>query len=131
MSLESALIAYLSAQSGVTAVFGSSPLRIFPLVLPQSATLPAARYQRIDTTRGYTAGGDEVLPEARMQIAIEAATYEGARTAADAVQAALSGYRGTFGGIYAGRVLLAADRVGRDVTTGRATVTQDYLITQE
>lgn len=95
MVIEEALYAHLAASAGVAALVSA---RIYPQTIPQDIALPAIAYQRISGVREYSHGGPSQLAHPRFQFTCQAATYAAAKSLANAVRAALSGYRGTMGG---------------------------------
>lgn len=86
MSVETSLYSTLTGNSGVSALIAT---RLYPLVLPQKPTLPAATYQRISTRPVSTRSGNG-LDFVRMQIDCYGATYANAKALAAAVVAALT-----------------------------------------
>lgn len=72
MSLEANLQKIITESASFTAISGT---RFYPVLLPEDATLPAATYQRITTTRDYTTTGPVALNRVRMQVDCWARTY--------------------------------------------------------
>ena len=68
---------------------------LYPLVLPQGATLPAATFQRIASDLMYSHNGDSNLVFPLVQISVYARTMQEVRDVADAIRTALSGVRDT------------------------------------
>lgn len=99
MSIETALYSYLTSYAGLTALVSD---RIYPLVIPEQASLPAIAYQRISTRITYSHDGDSELDRPRFQFACVASTAKAAREVAEQVVAALSGYSGTMSGLNVG-----------------------------
>jgi len=95
MTIEEALYAHLVADSGVAAQIGN---RLYPLVIPQDAALPAAAYQRISGPRVLAHDGTLGLADARMQFTSHAETYSDAKALARAIRESVDGYRGVMGG---------------------------------
>lgn len=86
MSAESTVFTTLRDDAGVGAVCAD---RIYPLKLPQGATLPAVTYQRITADHGGSLGGDTSnCDRVYMQINCWASTFGSALALADAVRAA-------------------------------------------
>lgn len=94
--VEEALKARLAAVAGVTALVVS---RVYPVKLPQSATLPALTYQRISTARENAMGADPGIARTRLQVTTAATSYSGAKAVTEAVRAALQRYSGTSAGV--------------------------------
>lgn len=86
MDIEQVLRSRLIATPGVVAALGQ---RIYPLVVPLTATLPALAYQRISTVR--TPSHSTAVPLARMrwQLMVVSEDYAGAKAGADALRRAL------------------------------------------
>ena len=126
MGIEAALYIKLAGDSGVAALVGS---RIYPLHLPQAPTLPALVYERISTVRTYGHDGQHSPTTVRMQVDSLAPTLAVARSCADAVLAALSGFSGTVGSLDV-RSCFADNEINLpDEETGLVRVIQDFLIT--
>ena len=107
MSIESGLYAHLTSDPDVSALVGD---RIYPLLVPQDATLPAIAYQRISTGRDETHTGPSGLSQARIQLTCIADSYDAAKAVADAVRSSLDGFSGTMGGINVGACFVTNDR---------------------
>lgn len=125
MTIEEALRTYTLADAGVTALVGT---RMYPRKLPQTPTLPALVYQRIDTRRGHDMAGADALPRPRMQVTCWATTPAGAYALAAAVRVRLDGYRGTMGTVAVGSCLCVGERDLEDSDANRSAVAQDYMI---
>ena len=95
MSVEAGLVAILKADETVA---GLVTARIYPVYIPESATLPCITYQVTGKTDVNCAGGQTPLVEGSAQITCFATTYLGAVALADAVRSAVGGYSGTAGG---------------------------------
>jgi hypothetical protein len=93
-TLEEALVLQLQNDAGVSALVST---RIYPLVVPQDATLPAIAYQRISGPRAYSHSGPTGAVQARMQITSVASDYSGAKALSAAVRSAMRSFRGTGG----------------------------------
>lgn len=94
--IEEALVDILEADAAVAAVVDD---RIYPIVLPQGAMLPAIVYQRISGPRAETMQGPSGLAWPRFQFVSVGATFGDAMAVAVAVRQALDGYRGMVGGV--------------------------------
>ena len=125
MTLEAELRTYTLAGAAVTALVGA---RMHARMLPQTPTLPALVYRRIDTRRLHEMSGPDGLPRPRMQITCWATTPAGAYDLAAAVRQRLDGYRGTWGALTIGSCLLVGERDINDPDTGNSAVAQDYMI---
>ena len=125
MTLESELRTYTLAGVAVAALVGA---RMHARMLPQTPTLPALVYQRIDTRRLHDMTGPDGLPRPRMQVTCWAATPAGAYDLATAVRARLDGYKGAWGTVKIGSCLLVGERDLDDPETGHSAVALDYMI---
>ena len=125
MTLEAELRTYTLAGAAVAALVGA---RMHARMLPQTPTLPAIVYQRIDTRRLHEMTGPDALPRPRMQVTSWATTPAGAYELAAAVRQRLDGYRGTWGTLTIGSCLCVGERDVDDPDAGRSGVAQDYMI---
>jgi hypothetical protein len=91
-SPEAVLRSALVGDTSVTAIIGS---RIYPVLAPASAALPFVTWRRSGIERGQTLSGPVGLPRVSVEYSIYGATYEQARSAADAMRVVLDGYGGT------------------------------------
>lgn len=97
MSLETEIYTQLSGYSGMSALVGSSPARIYPVVIPQNSTMPAMSYQRISSQPVSAMGADTAAVRTRVQVSIFAENFSktgNALAVRDKVVAALTRYRG-------------------------------------
>ena len=94
MIIEEALFSHLSAFAGLTALVGT---RIYPMLLPQQATLPAVTFMKVSNPYIRTFGST-IGAQPRFQFSCWATTYLGAKAVADQIKAALDFYAGTMGG---------------------------------
>ena len=90
MNIEQTLVAYLVTVPALTALVSS---RVYPLVLPQNAALPAIAYQRISGPREHSHSGPSGLAHPRIQLACWAATYAEAKAVAAALRQGIDGNR--------------------------------------
>ena len=125
MSLETELRTYTLAGAGVAALVGT---RMHARMLPQTPTLPAIVFQRIDTRREHVMTGPDGLPRPRMQLTCWATTPAGAVALAAAVRARLDGYAGAWGAVTVSSCLCEGERDLDDPETGYSAVAQDYMI---
>jgi len=94
MAIEENLYSYLTNDAAIAALVGT---RVYPLTAEQGASLPLLVYQRVSTPREVSQSGSSGLAHPRFQISCLAASYGDAVALANAVVAALNGYKGTFG----------------------------------
>jgi hypothetical protein len=125
MNVDAELRAYTLGGAAVTALVGQ---RMHARMLPQTPTLPAIVYQRIDTRRLHDMNGPDGLPRARVQVTSCAATVAAAWDVANAVRARLDGYQGAWGTVTVQSCLCVGERDLDDPETGRIGVAQDYMI---
>ena len=95
--LEEGLHSYLSTYAGMVALIGD---RVYPLRMPQNATLPCLTYQRISTPRistHDTSGATGDLTNPRFQFDAWGSTYASVKAINDQVRAALNGKTGSIG----------------------------------
>ncbi len=115
MTVETAVRELLAADAGLEALVAG---RVYMLKLPQAATLPAVRVQLVDELPAYHLRGTVGLTGARVQTDVYAAEASGAdpyavaEAVAAAVDAALSGLKGTVG-TPPGRHVAGAFRISR------------------
>lgn len=123
--IEAALFGHLSTEAGLAALVGT---RVYPVQLPQGATLPAVTYQRISTQvvqhRGSVAPS---FSRPRFQLNCWASSYDGTVALRAAVRAAM----GTLAQASSPRIdvaLLADDRDVVEATPGRWVASLDYFV---
>jgi hypothetical protein len=124
--LEVGLYAHLTGDAGVSALVAG---RVYPLLLPQSPTLPALVYQRISTNPlGATHDGANHMTRVRMQIRCHGATLLAAKQVADAVRGALDGFAGTMGDVTVQSCLRADESDDDEPDVEAYSVRADYMI---
>lgn len=117
-TIEEALRTVLIGNVGVSALVGT---RVYPVVAPQGASLPAVVYQRISANRQHHLQGPSGLTQVRMQFTAIATTYSAMKALANALRQALDGYRNTVSGVFVQAVLSAGEReqfIGETVQSG-------------
>ncbi len=95
--LEEGIASYLEEYAGLVALIGD---RVYPMMIPQGATLPCLTYQRISTPRIVThdtSGATGDLARPRFQFDAWATTQKAAKAITDQVRAALNGKTGSIG----------------------------------
>lgn len=122
------LVAFLRAQATLAALVGT---RIYPLSLPQGATLPALTYQGISTVPEASGDNRPTSDTTRLQIDSWGASYEAVREVAAALRAALDGYTEELSGGTVASMRFANEHEEMDPERRWYRVTQDYLITWE
>lgn len=122
MSLKDDLWAHLNGTPGVTTVFSSSSpdqVRIYPQVLPQSPSFPAATYQQVGRQRQPMMGNQtNDLVRSSVNFDVYAKTSEEVETGSAALRAALQDFRGLMGATQVERLLLDNEIDLTDVEPG-------------
>lgn len=126
--LEADVRTYVLADATVAALVGS---RMVARMLPQSPTLPALVFQRIDTRRQHDLDGADGLPRMRLQVTAWATLPLEAATVAQAVRTRLDGVKGVMGATTIGACLCVGERDIADPDPGRYGVALDFLIQYE
>lgn len=78
-------------------VEGLVSTRVYPLIVPQGASMPAITYEQNSGPREHTMTGPIGMVPAMFVINCWSSTYAQSRTLADYVRIALDGYAGTVG----------------------------------
>ena len=125
MTLEEGLYAHLVADSGVAALVST---RVYPLLVPQDATLPAIAYQRISGPRDHSHTGTTGLALARIQLTLIASSYANAKALGTAVRTAMAGLRGSMGAVVVNACLFDNERDDWATVFEKPVVRHDYLI---
>lgn len=94
MTLEEALVAQALAGGSIASLIST---RMYPSLIPQTATLPAVAYQRVATRRLTAHDGATAQAWATMQITCQGATYSSAKAVSNAIRARFDGVAGTWG----------------------------------
>ena len=114
MSFEEGLFEYLDNHAGLSMEVDS---RIYPVLLPQRATLPAVTYTRLVTPRLHELDTTSLLPHPTFQFDCWAASYARAKDVAAQVFAALDMYRGAMGDYTVEASIVSTDRDAFDPET--------------
>lgn len=125
MTIEAGIYAHLIGNAGVAALVGT---RIYPLLVPQDAELPALAYQRISGPRDHAHDGPSGLALARMQLICVAASYDGAKALSEAVRAAMDGHKGSMGTVTVDACLLDNEIDQWAAAHEAPVVRHDYMI---
>lgn len=126
--LEADVRTFVLADGAVAALVGS---RMYARMLPQTPTLPALVFQRIDTRRQHDLGDADGLPRVRLQVTAWASLPLAAATVAQAVRSRLDGVKGVMGASTIGACLCVGERDVSDPDPGRFGVALDFLIQVE
>lgn len=95
MSLTAALYSYITSQ-----LSGTIGTRLYPVMLPEGATLPAVTYRVISGQSDEYTEGTTGTATTRVQFNIYSDTYAEAASVAEALRLAFHQYRGTTGGVF-------------------------------
>lgn len=132
MSLETAVTAHLLAQPGLTALIGN---RLYPMVIPQTATLPAVTYQRISSVRHSAMVADTGVATVRLSFNCWAAAYPQAKAVAKELRAALQRCADTIGSgantVSGVASFVVAEYDDYEPDTGRYRVMLDFEISHQ
>lgn len=94
-TIETAITKALEDEGTITAIIGTSPVRLYPLIAEQGAALPYIVYQQISGVRDYTMDGPTGYVDSRYQITCWAATYGAAKRLFEAVRKFFNGFHAT------------------------------------
>jgi len=86
----------LTTATGADAYFDG---RVYPVMLPQNAKLPAATYQVVTAPREHAMGADPGSVHARVQVDVYAESYLGTASGRKRATDALSRFAGTASGV--------------------------------
>ena len=115
MSFESSLFTYLSAQTSLTALVST---RIYPVIMPQSTTMPAISYEKISHHRFSGAvNGQYGLCSPIYEFQIMATTYASVQAIATVMRSIFKNFSGTMGDIEVQLAKIISDDVGFDEKT--------------
>ena len=126
--MEEALRALLTGYAPLTALVGS---RIYWDEIATGATRPCVVMYVVSSIPGYHMQGEDRLKQARVQIDCQAITTVSKWAVARAVDARLSGFKGTQGSVYFNGIFRTLDRDKRESSTADDTLRvrqQDYEI---
>lgn len=118
-NIEAALVARAAATASLTALIGSSPMRLAPVVVPESMTGDAIAYQLISDVREEVMGVNAGLRHARIQLTILASTYPAALAIGNACETAFNRFRGTAGGVVVQDTFIENSAAGLDSESGQ------------
>ncbi|MCX6023000.1 MAG: DUF3168 domain-containing protein [Chloroflexi bacterium] len=93
-TIEEGIAARMTGFSGLSALVAA---RVYPVRLPQGATLPAVTYQRVSGQRTHTVGGRSNLARHRYQMSCWADSHKVAAAVAEQVRLCWDGFVGVIG----------------------------------
>jgi hypothetical protein len=125
--MEEALVTLLTAYAPLTALTST---RVYWMRAPQGVAMPYATLQVISRIPDVTHSGPRGLADARVQVDCYGLTYASAKSVARAVEARLSGYKGTSGVVFDGVFKDSEqDLFESDATTDKLfRVSMDFII---
>jgi len=95
-TIEEAVVDRMMAYTALTTLIAA---RLYPLVIPQDAPLPAIAYQKISSPKTQAHPGSSHLAHSRFQFTIDAETYSSAKAVATAVKNCWNSFQGTVDGV--------------------------------
>lgn len=133
-TLEAGLVTYLKTVGAVTALIGSSPMRFWPLQLPDQWVSRAAVYRRVSTVRERDLSGETGRARVRLQIDCYAHRDQGhelsdAKALAAAIRAAVVDYQGAWGSVAIGTVAIENERDDTNREARASWSSLDILVT--
>ena len=102
--------------------------RLYPLIIPQDATLPAVAFQEIGADPLHAHDGPNDLMVTRIQFTLDAKSSREVKTLAKVLRGILDGYKGTVGGIQITSILWENEIDGYGASSEVPTIRQDYKI---
>lgn len=127
MRFEEALFAHLKDCTGLKSLINE---RIYPLILPQKAVLPAITYQKISGERLHKLQGDTGFTRSIYQMSCWAENYAQCKAVAEQLRLCLQNHSGLMGGtegVAVGAVLLKGELEGYDESdTGTFYINMDF-----
>lgn len=95
MTIDEQIYAFLTADPDVAALVAT---RVYPVLIPQEAALPAVAYRRVDTPRTYSHDGYSGLARPRFQLDCVGESYASATAVATALRRAFERWHAAYGG---------------------------------
>lgn len=106
MTIHAAVYSILTADTGVTDLVST---RIYPIIAPESASMPYITVQRIDSQHEHFMLGSSGMTRQRVQIDCWSDSMLSASNVAEAVRESLDSYRGTVGSLDIRRASLESE----------------------
>lgn len=134
MKAEKVIHYRLSNAAGVTAIVGSNPARIYPMVIPETPTMPCISYQVIDSDRVQSVNTDPGIANVRIQVTCWAKTYADVKSLAEQVRLALERYGSWPSGLAVDGVTVYDIKIGSEADSFEPTLmvyaqATDYTVT--
>ena len=124
-TIEDALFTLLTGDSGVAALISN---RLYPLVVPDGATLPAVAYQQISLVPMKTHSGPDDLRHERYQFTIHGSGYDSARAVKRALIDCMDGYGGDLGSVSIKEIQVQNEYDGFNLDSDMATARMDVIV---
>ena len=124
-TLMEGMVVHLMGDTGVTGIIGT---RLYPMVVPQDAELPAAAYQQLSGPREHSHSGASGLVRARVQFTCMGASYNAAKDVAEALRLSLDGFKGSMGNVDVQAVFLDNEVDGYASTFEAAVTRVDFVV---
>ena len=115
-------------RTGLAALSGTA---VYPIQLPQEATLPACTYFLVSTVRNQTHQGDDKLPTRRVQVNVTSLNYGATKDVANLIIDGIKNGTPTLGTLYVSHARVDNERDDFDPLTGRFTRSIDLLLSYE
>jgi hypothetical protein len=128
MIIENALLTYLGAQGGLTALVST---RIYYVKAVQNTAYPYIVFFKVSSPRNHSYSGSSHLAESRFQFSIFAETYNETKSIAAQLQTALQGKTGNIGtspGVDVGATFYSNETDMYEESTGLYHCALDFLI---
>jgi len=117
--LETSLWSFLDSELGCS---------VYPVHLPQSPDYPTVTYSQVSGPRGYTHDGPDGLVTARYQISCWSPSYSDAKSTANDVMDAVSGYSGNMEGTHVGLITVDNESDAYENESGVFFIAIDIMI---
>jgi hypothetical protein len=113
MDIETALVTYLKAHTGLKALIGA---KLYPEEIPQGTVLPAVSYIKISDVKDHTLTGQLENERPIFQFTAFSLTKAQARLVANQLKLAMKDYVGTLSGIEIQKIELQNELTNLDTT---------------
>lgn len=112
MAIGAAVRTILAADATLQGLLGTSPMRVFPDMIPQNTPYPCAAYALIGTDPTNTKEGVSELDEIRLQFDVYDDNYDDVQTIAAQIRTVIDGYTGTSAGVVIDQVYFDGEQSG-------------------
>ncbi len=126
MEIEAGFYSFITTQTITNSLVST---RVYPLNIPQEATLPAIAYQRISGRQDLTHDQPQRgLLRARIQVTITSTDYDDVKAVATAIRLLFNGFRGYWGTLYVQYCSVEELGDGYGATMERVTTRLDLVV---